>query len=222
MTLVELIPLTIGAAVAPINVILLLTFLAGERGLLRGIAFVAGAIAVRLIQGAIFGLLLGSSVEPGEEEAARTLTSTLVLVLGLLMLITAIRKVRKEEDPDEPPPRWRAIVASAGPLKSFGLGALAITIAGKQWIFTLGALGVIREANLDQSTGVTLFLIYVLSASLFLLAPIVALIIVPARSSNALASIGEWLESNNRTVVIVVTTVFGIYFLIKGITGLTG
>jgi hypothetical protein len=218
---VELVPLIIGTGLAPVMVILVLTLLRGERGLLRASAFLSGVVAVRLAQGVVFGMLLGSPDDSGEEIAARTITSTLLLVLGLLMMITAIRKYRKEEDPDEPPPKWMTTVASASPLKALGMGALAIAVGGKHWVFTLSALSVIREAELGPTGGITLFLIYVMAASLPLLTPIVSLAIAPQRASSILDGAGNWLDANNRAITIVVSAVFGAYFLMKGVTGLT-
>jgi putative Mn2+ efflux pump MntP len=220
--LLELIPLILGTGLAPVMVILVLTLLRGERGLLRAGAFLSGVVAVRLTQGLVFGMLLGSPDDSGEEIAARTITSTLLLVLGLLMLITAIRKFRKEEDPDEPPPKWMTMLASASPLKALGMGALAIAIGGKHWVFTLSALSVIREADLDQAGGVTLFLVYVTAASLPLLIPIVSLAISPQRASSILNGVGNWLDANNRAITIVVSAVFGAYFLTKGIRAFIG
>jgi putative Mn2+ efflux pump MntP len=220
--LIELIPLILGTGLAPVMVILVLTLLRGERGLIRASAFLSGVVAVRLAQGLVFGMLLGSPDDSGEEAAARTITSTLLLVLGLLMLIAAIRKYRKEEDPDEPPPKWMTTVATASPLKALGMGALAIAVGGKHWVFTLSALSVIREAELDQAGGVTLFLVYVTAASLPLLIPIVSLVIAPQRASSILSGVGSWLDANNRAITIVVSAVFGAYFLTKGITALTG
>jgi hypothetical protein len=56
----------IGAAVAPVWVILVLLMLRSEHGLSKALAFAAGAIAVRLVQGVVFGGLFGGAQGAGE------------------------------------------------------------------------------------------------------------------------------------------------------------
>jgi hypothetical protein len=220
--LVDIIPLTIATAITPLMVILILTMLRGERGLSKAGAFLAGVVAVRLAQGVVFGLLLGSPDDAAEESAARTITSTLLLVLGLLMVITALRVFFNEEDPDEPPPKWKTAVVAASPLNAFVLGAFVMVIAGKHWVFTLSALSVLREADISQAEGIALFLLYVAVASLPLLTPILSLTIAPQSASRVLDRIGAWLDTNNRAIKIVVSAGFGAYFLVKGVTAIVG
>ena len=66
--LVDLLPLIIGATLAPIYPIVVLLLLQSERGLVNASAFVTGAVTMRLLQGVIFGLVLAPAVE-AESEA---------------------------------------------------------------------------------------------------------------------------------------------------------
>jgi hypothetical protein len=216
----ELIPLTIAAGLTPVALLFVFAFLRGERGLLKATAFVSGIVAVRLTQGVIFGLILGNVGDSDGDDSARTVTSTLLLVLGVLMLNSGIKKFSNDADPDEPPPRWMTLASTATPAKALGLGAFAISIAGKHWVFTLGAIGSIQEADLDPNQGILLYLIFVLVVSLPLLTPIVSLAVAPRIASIALEAVGAWLDRNNRFIMIAVYGVFGTYFLIKGVTGL--
>jgi hypothetical protein len=220
--LVELIPIAVASAIAPLMVIIVLTFLRGNGGLLKASAFLCGVVAVRLSQGVVFGLLLGSPENADEVAEARTITATLLLVLGVLMLLGAVKVILKEEDPDESPPKWMTRIGSASALQAIGLGAFVITIAGKHWVFTLSALSVIREAEPTLAEGVTLFLTYVAVASLTLLTPILSLLIAPQGAANVLERMGAWMDANNRPIKIVVSAVFGVYFLWKGISAFAG
>ena len=145
----------------------------------------------------------------------------MLLVIGILLLITAAKQWRKEDDPDAPPPKWMATLSGLSAAGAFGAGALLVAIAAKQWVFTLSAIGIISDAQLDQTGGVLAFLLYVLGAELLILAPIVVSWLAPARSAPALARAQGWLECHNRTIVIVVSLVFGTLFLYNGVTGLT-
>jgi hypothetical protein len=53
-----------------------------------------------------------------------------------------------------------------------------------------------------------------------LLLPIIIRVVIPRQSTAALEGAGTWLERHNRVIVIAVSVVFGIFFLVRGITGL--
>jgi Sap, sulfolipid-1-addressing protein len=139
----ELLPLIVGAIAVPFYPIAVLLMLQGRGGLAKAIAFVAANIAVRLAQDVIFGLVLGVAVAASSEDAQRLGVSTLLLIVGVLLSITAVKKWRKEEYPDAPPPQWMSAIGGLSALKAAGAGALLVTGAVKQWVFTLSAIGVI-------------------------------------------------------------------------------
>ncbi len=80
-------------------------------------AFVGGATLMRLVQGVLFGYVLGSS---GEGDGR--ISSLLLLLMGILLWITAIKKWRKEDDPDGPPPKWMSSIDGMSPLRAFRSG----------------------------------------------------------------------------------------------------
>src|SRR4051812_36583859 len=131
--------------------------LQGQGGLLKAIAFVAGNIAVRLAQGVLFGLVFGVAMAASSEDAQRLGVSTLLLIVGILLLITAVKKWQKEEDPDAPPPQWMSAIGGLSTAKALGAGALLVTVAGKQWGFTPSALRVIGEAELGEAASTGLY-----------------------------------------------------------------
>src|SRR4051794_19936786 len=104
--ILKLIPLMFGAAIVPVWVIIVFLFLRREGGLFKAVAFVSGPILVRLTQGFVFGWLLAHSELERNESNASAIVNTLLLVAGILLWVTAIKLLLKEEDPDAPPPRW--------------------------------------------------------------------------------------------------------------------
>ncbi len=220
--LVDLLPLMLGAAVVPVPVIFVLLLLGNRGGLVKAAAFVCGAILVRLVQGIAFGVIFASDPAATTEAGGNLIVSTLLIVLGVLMLISAFRKWNKEEDPDAPPPKWVAAAGGLSAPKAFAMGALVVAISGKQWVFTLGAIGVLEKAHLGPPASIALFLSYVLVAQAFGLIAVIASALSPQRAGSALAAVNAWLARNNRPVMIAVYLVFGVFFLYKGITGLVG
>jgi hypothetical protein len=218
--LVDLLPLMIAAALVPIPIIIILLLLGSQGGLAKGAAFLAGALTVRLAQGAAFGFLFANDAEAKTEAGGNLIVSGLLLVLGILMLITAYRKWAKEEDPDAPPPRWMAALGGLSTLTAFALGAGMVAVAAKQWVFTLSAIGVLTRAQLGAAASVALFVCYMLAAQAFGLVAVIALAVAPRAAGAALTRIRAWLERYDRQILVAASLIFGLYFLFKGITGL--
>ena len=66
------------------------------------------------------------------------------------------------------------------------------------------------------------YLIFVLAAQSLVLAPVVVALVAPAQSARLLDTALAWLERNNRVITIAVSLIFGVWFVWKGVTGLTG
>jgi len=220
--LVELLPLMIGAAIAPISIIIVLLLLSNRGGLLKGAAFVGGAIVLRLTQGIVFGYIFTSNPAATSETGGNLIVSTLLVVIAVLMLITAFKKWDKEEDPDAPPPRWLTALGGLSVPKAFGMGAALIALSAKQWVFTLSAIGVIGQAQLGPPASTALFLCYALAVQALGLIAVIAYAVAPRSAGGALARASEWLERNDRQIVVAFSLIFGLFFLFKGIAGLAG
>jgi hypothetical protein len=218
--LVDLLPLIVGAAVVPLYSVAVLLLLQSEGGLLKASAFVSGGVVVRLVQGILLGLVIGEACKANREPGPRLLVSTLLLIVGILLLVTALKQLRKQDDPDAPPPHWMSVVGGLSALKAFGAGALFPIVAVKQWVFTLSAIGVIGEVGPGGAADVVAYFFFVLATQTLVLAPILAFAVAPRRTAKPLRATQAWLERNNRAIVIVMSLAFGVWFLFKGITGL--
>ena len=105
--LLSLLPLIIGCAVGgPAWIIMTLILLRSKAGVIKATAFAAGATTVRVLQYILFGYVFGEAVSKSSESAFDFVTSTLLLVAGVFLLITALKTWFKEYDPDAPPPKW--------------------------------------------------------------------------------------------------------------------
>ena len=220
--ILALLPLILGAALVPIYPILVLLLLLGEGGSRSALALVAGTLTVRLAQGLLFGPVFGAVAEAYPQEGPRLIASTLLVVLGLLLLLAAYRKWRKQPDPDDPPPQWMADIAGLSPIKAFGAGALFVTLAVKQWVFTLTAIDVIQGGMPGTAGFAGWYLFFALATQALVLPLILAYAIAPQRSAKPLMAAQAWLDRNSRTIAIAVSLIFGLGFFYKGVTGLIG
>jgi hypothetical protein len=218
--IVSLLPLIVGAAVVPLYSITVLLLLQSEGGLLKASAFVADGVTARFVQGVLFGLVIGAACKASPEPGPRLIVSTLLLLVGILLSVTALKQWRQQDDPDAPTPWWMSAIGGLSALKAAGAGALFPVIAVKQWVFTLSAIGVIGEFGPGGAADVGAYLFFVLATQTLVLVPILAFALAPHRAAKPLQATQAWLERNNRAIVMVMSLVFGVWFLFKGITEL--
>lgn len=216
--LIDLLPMILASALVPVGLIINTILLMGENGKTRSAAFIAGITLSRLIQGALFGFIFGAASDASNGPSP--VTSTLLLVAGVVFLIKGVKTFLKEPDPDDPPPKWMTAIDSLTAGKLFLIGAGWVMVAIKLWVFTLAALNIIRDADLGVTPSVIAYVIFAIGAVILMLVPLIMYIVAPAPTAGLLAKFRVWLEKNNRGIMIVVSAVFGVYFLYKGISGL--
>ena len=218
----QIVPLILVSAVLPAPIVIVLLLLRNERGLAIASAFVGGMTAVRLLQGGLFGIAFRDLGAGNGDDEAGAVEAVLLLVVGILLLVTALRVMLKEDDPDAPPPRWMGLIERVTPLRAFLFGAGLLIIAMKHWVLVLSAIAVIHDAEVSRAQGVVVFLIFVLGAQALLIAPLVATAVAPAGSAAVLRGASAWLERNNRPIKVGAAAIFGVYFVWSGVSGLLG
>lgn len=216
----SLLPLAIASAVVPIQLVVTVLLLRSTHGRAASLAWVMGMLTVRLGQGLILGLVLGAGESDGGESGSRPVGSLLLLIVAILLLTMAARKLVHGPDEDAPPPRWMTVVESATPLRAYLLGVGMLLIGAKFWVFTLGAIAAIGAADLGQGTAVASYLVFVLLAMSVHLAIVGMAYAVPERADVALGRFSELLTVYDRPVTIGVGIVFGVWFLLKALDGL--
>ncbi len=215
--LVQLIPLVIGSVMMPTWVLLVLVLLRKGRGPVEAIAFVSGIVVVKLLQGLIFGAIFGAyDVSHRRSEIETIIISTLLVVVGLLMWVTALKLLIQDEDPDGPPPAWTRMVSAITPLRALGLGAALVATSSRSWLFTLAAIGIISQEHMGAVLSVLAFFIFIVGT----ISLLVISILMSIRSAGRFAAAAYWLEQHHRPVMIVVSLFVGAFFLWHGVTGL--
>ena len=214
-----LVPLAVASAVVPVQ--LIVTIVLVESSLRTAAAWVAGMATLRLLQGLLFGVVLTAAgpTDSGASSGPGPLASTLLLVLAVLFYVTALRKALAGDDPDAPPPAWMEKARSLTPWRAYLAGMAFLAIAVKFWVFTLGAIGAITDAELGRAAGIGTFVAFVVLAQSGHLAILTLAAAGSQRSAAVLGGFSEWLRRNSRVVAIVLGVVFGTWFLGKALSG---
>ena len=119
----QMLPFAVGVAVSPMPVVALVLMLVTPKGKANGLAFVVGWIVGLTVVG---GLVLGIAgpSDPTDNGAAATWVNWLKLVLGLLLLLVAVKQWQARPRADEAPDvrKWMNAIDSFTPPKAGGTG----------------------------------------------------------------------------------------------------
>jgi len=215
-----LLPLIIGSALVPAQIIVTILLLRSRGGRIVAVAWIAGMTVVRLAQGVVFGLVLGVGSAGEASGGPGRILSGVLLVLAVVLYATAAKELAGGTDEDAPPPKWMSMVEGVTPGRAFLLGGGLVLIGAKLWVFTLGAIGAIGDAGVGQPAATIAFVVYVALAQGILIGVVGMAYLLPTRADAILDRVYELLERYNRAIMVAVGLVFGTWFLVMALEGL--
>jgi len=220
--ILALIPLGLAAAFQPPQVIAMLILLQTKRGLLTGLGYVAGMFLFRLALGLVFWFLASSLEQTVESTGGRfgILVSGVLIVLGLLLLVNALRRVFSAADEDQTASSWMDNLEDISPLRAGLVGVAFLALDPKDWITDLAAVNLIADADLAGFTSLMAYLIYLLVALSLLLLPMIYLLVFPKKAKSSLGKLNGWMKQHARGIEIVTAILFGLLFIGIGMGGL--
>lgn len=222
--LISLLPEIIVSLIYPSWIIFTVLLTTGKHGTRHALMFIAGGSFTRLLQGLIFGLIIGTThaIRGDEFNGTLPITAMFYVFIGLLMLITGIRTYLHQPDMDAPPPKWLSRVEGLSSIELFLVGAGWVLISPKFWAMTLSAISKTFYSGLGSVDIVTAFIFYIVGCVLISLFVIVFAMLQANASHPRLHRFHDWLGKNTRHIIMAVSGIFGVLFLYLGITGLIG
>ena len=217
--ILSLVPLAVAAALQPPQVIALVVLLQARRGATNALAYIAGMSAFRLALGGIIWLMI-SNVEQRIEGTGGEfgiLVGAVLVVLGLLMLVHALRQGLSAHGEDEAAASWLDKLNDVAPLQAALLGIAFLALDPKDWLVDLSAVDLIADADLSGLESVSAYLAYTLLAQSLLLIPLILAFVAPRKAQTSLAAINAWMKRYERTIEVIVALIFGLLFLYIGL-----
>jgi Sap, sulfolipid-1-addressing protein len=184
------------------------------------VAFVGGKILAYVL---MIGLLFyfGSSVNDSQGESGESaVMAAFKVVIGVLLLVFALKTLAKEPDPDAPPPKLQSMLQSQGAAKLFVIGFGISFIQIRFVLLLMAGMSIIRSADLSTGSSIVSSLILVLALTWPLIVPIIVYIAMGDRRTAVMNSMNDWLTQHSRIINVVVLTLFGIVLLEGGISDL--
>ncbi|WP_053202620.1 GAP family protein [Jiangella muralis] len=216
-------PLGVGVALSPLPIVAVVLMLGSSRGRVTGPAFLAGWLLGLTVVGTVV-LLVAAAAGPADDGEPATWVGWLKLVLGVLVLLLAVRTWRQRPRGDVEPelPGWMAALDSWSPGKALGLGALLSAANPKNLMLTIAAAAAIAQTGVDAGGQAVALAVFVLIGALGPGLPVLLAFALGDRATEMLADLKTWLARHNAAVLTVVLLVIGAKLIGDGIAGLSG
>ncbi|MFF1901380.1 GAP family protein [Streptomyces sp. NPDC058206] len=214
--------LAAGVAISPLPIIAIILILATPRGRLNGLLFTFGWILALSALGAVM-LAIASPTGASAQNQPATWVGALKVALGVFLLLFGARLWhRRPKDPSQAQlPKWMSAIDRLTPVKVFGLGLALAALNAKNAPLTIAAGAAIGSAGLPVGEQIASLAIFVLVATLGLLAPLGVFLLGGERAKTTLGNWKDWAAQQNVAVMAVLFFVLGLKLLGDGIGILT-
>jgi len=206
----QILPLAVGVALSPVPIIAVTLMLMSQRARLNGPVFVIGW----LIGLAVIGVVVLAVSGPGGASShgkPATWVSVLKLVLGLLLLLLAVRQWHDRPRPghEVEAPKWMGSIERFTPGKAVGAGAVLSGANPKNTLLAIGAAAAIAQTGIGSGDQAIAYVVFALIATLGVAAPIAMFFALGDRSHQILVGLRGWMGQYNAVIMAVLCLVIG-------------
>jgi threonine/homoserine/homoserine lactone efflux protein len=217
--LVQSLVLASGGLLSVGSITIVILLLLSDRGWRNGLAYALGYVSAYGLIGIVAVWLGYTAAENGSGEPG-SFSSILFVVMGLLLLWLALRNWRKPPSTKQESPRLFTMIDKISPPKAFAFGALVTVINFKNLAIFLSAVSIPLLSDLPLHSKMMIAFLDALVFCTAVLIPVLIYIAFPQQANERLNWIKQTLERYGRPIGIVAPLIFGLLFLIRGITGL--
>src|SRR5262249_45220480 len=150
-TIGQILPSAVGVAISPFPIVAVVLMLVTARGRVNGPAFVLGWVAGLALVGAVL-LAAASGVDASEPGEPATWVSVAVLVLGVLLVLVALKQWRgRPHAGDEvKTPKWMEALDQFSPVKAAGAGAVLSALNPKNLLLAAAGAAAIAQTGISM------------------------------------------------------------------------
>ncbi|MFK4835795.1 GAP family protein [Microbacterium sp. ZW T2_14] len=214
----DILTLALGVAISPIPIIAAILMLLSPKARVTGTGFLLGWVLGIVVAVTVFTLL--SSVLPeGEDDASQPIKGVIQLVLGVLLLLLALRQWRGRPRAGAEPalPKWMQAIDTITFPKALGLGFLLSAVNPKNLLLAASAGVTIGAAGLDGGSIVVVIAVFTVIAASTVLIPVVGYLFAADKLRGPLDALRGWLAKENAVIMAVLLLVIGVAIIGKGI-----
>jgi hypothetical protein len=214
--LIDFIPLGI-AAISPTMILLVTALLPARQGPAKALAVVGGRYVMHLILALVFLYIFSRLPEGGDLD--RRIESALPLVYvgaGAAMLATAVWFALGSRAATNRISPFEGRLSEVGPASLFAINAGIVLVSFRLMALVFAGTALIEQAELREPEPIVLAGFLALAMVVPLLAPIGLYGLLGSRRHDLMARLRLWMTLHLNAVNVVVLSVLGVLFVIKG------
>ena len=215
-------PVAVGVLISPLPIVAVVLMLVSGRAKANAFSFLVGwFLAVGAVT-LVVALLAGAAAD-GEDTGPPLWAAILKIVLGLALLLLAVKQWRgRPRDGVEPPaPKWMAAIDGFTPPKAAGLAVLLGAVNPKNLLLVVsGGVAIATAAGDDTNAKVVAAIVFALVASVGVATPVFIYLFTGDRAAAMLDGLKTWMIRNNAVIMAVLLLVLGAKMLGDGIANL--
>jgi hypothetical protein len=214
--------LAIGIAISPVPIIAVVLMLTTPRARVNGPAFMLGWLLGLGVIGAIV-LAIADPAKASNSGAPATWVSWLKIVLGILLLLVAVRQFRGRPHDEEQAamPKWMGAIDNFKPPAALGTGALLAGANPKNLLLAVGGAVAIAQTGIDGAQQAIAYLIFAVIATIGIGAPVGIYFALGQRSQDILGRLKYWMAQHNAVIMSVLCLIIGAKLIGDAISALT-
>jgi len=214
-------PLAIGVGLSPIPIVAVLVLLTSSRARSLGPVFVLGWLLGLVVVGAIVLAVIGPSGAGSSGERTRWV-SWVMIVLGVLLLVAAMRQLRGRArgGAEAPLPAWLGALDRLSPAVVLGGGVVLGGVRPKSLLLVVGGAAAIAQTGIAGGQQAIAYAVFAVIATVGVAVPVVIYLVMGERSAELLGRLKGWMGRNNAMILAVVLLVIGVTLIGDGIGGL--
>ena len=215
-------PLAVAVAASPVPVIATILMLLPHRATSTGVGFLIGWVAGLGGVTTLFTVIAVHSGLDGDSERSSAVSAWITLVLGLVVLLVAVRQWRRRprSRTETTLPRWMATIDTFSFLKAAGLGVVLSALNPKNVAICAAAGVAIGEATSAVRERFVAIVVFTAIGASTVAVPVIAYLVARDRLTAPLAVLRAWLVSNSALVVSTLLGAIGILLLASGLANL--
>ncbi len=146
------------------------------------------------------------------------------IVLGVLLLLVAVRQFRGRPHGDEEPqmPKWLATIDKTTPVAAVGLAAALSGANPKNLLLAVAGAAAIAQTGIPGGEQAIAYLVFALIGTLGVGIPVAIYFVMGARSERLLAGLKDWMTAHNAVIMTVLCLIIATKLIGDAISGLTG
>jgi len=159
--------------------------------------------------------------DPSDNGSPATWVNVLKLVLGVWLLLVAVRQWRGRPAHDEAPPMpsWMNKLDTLTPLKAGGLAVVLSAVNPKNLVLIVGGATVVAQAELSTGDQVVAWAVFTLIATIGVAIPMIIYLVMGDRAAQTLERLRASMAHHNAAVMAVICLIIGAKLIGDAISG---